>query len=41
MSSKPQGLRKRLHSEAQAHLKDVRMKFLKSYIEKEVKQKVD
>lgn len=40
MSSKAQGLRKRVHSEAQAHLKGVRTKFLKSFIVKEEKQKV-
>ncbi|GAB3529905.1 hypothetical protein [Photobacterium alginatilyticum] len=41
MGSKTQGLRKRVHSEAQAHMKGVRMKFLKAYIEKEGKQKAN
>ncbi|WP_265695526.1 hypothetical protein [Photobacterium obscurum] len=39
MSSKTQGLRKRVHSEAQAHMKGVRAKFMKTFIVKAEKQK--
>ncbi len=39
MSAKAQTLRKRVHSEAQAHMRGVRMKFVKSFIAKTEKQK--
>ncbi|WP_299018525.1 hypothetical protein [uncultured Photobacterium sp.] len=40
MSAKAQGVRKRVHSDAQAHMKEVRMRFMKSFIEKVEKQKL-
>lgn len=39
MSAKAQSLRKRVNSEAQAHMKSVRARFIRTYIDKkEVKK---